>query len=147
MKIEQLIKDIQAEQPKALAGLSEAAAAKLLRTALRVVNKAIADTAEGAVSVPGLGNFKVRQHKSKEEGGEAAGSVRRIHFVPSSTEKRDPEQAKAAKAAKGEAAASPEREAKRAERQAARKTAGKAEKGEGKAGGKRAKAAAANDAE
>ncbi len=120
MKIEQIIEAIQADEPKALAGLPEAAASKLLRAAFRTVHKMVTEAPEGSVAVPNLGNFKVKMAQKKDEPD--AEPVRRVVFIAAAGEKRNRNETRAARS---QDEGHPDKDAKRAERQAARLAAGK----------------------
>lgn len=79
MKPIEIVKLIKEKQPEVLAGIPDKKAALLIRTTLAELGKQIAAAEEGAVKVPGLGNFRVRQIK-KEKPGEDAKTIKKVLF-------------------------------------------------------------------
>jgi len=67
MKANEIIEAIKQTNPKILGKMADKKAAKIVTAAFQEINKHLG-TAEGAVKVPGLGTFKVRELERNKEG-------------------------------------------------------------------------------
>jgi hypothetical protein len=114
MKIRETVSELIADNEKAFKDIPEARAAKLVQRVLEAIAKEIEDTAEGRVTVQGLGMFVIKNVEREKDGAKA--TVKRISF-----------RAKGAAGA-GEGAAA--KKAARAERKAARPAEGESGAGE-----------------
>lgn len=83
-----ILKNINASNPKALVKIDDPQALRLVRLALRQIAQQINSVESGSVKVAGLGSFRVRQVTRKSEGQDAV-NVRRVRFIaaPPSREK------------------------------------------------------------
>lgn len=78
MNVKDLVTQIKAAEPEALAKVPAGKAMVVLREALRLIKEEVAKTEEGVVSVPLLGQFRVRQVEVVKEG--QAAKARRVLF-------------------------------------------------------------------
>jgi hypothetical protein len=149
MKIRETVSELIADNEKAFKDMPEARAAKLVQQVLEAIGKQIEETAEGRVTVQGLGMFIIKNVEREKDGTKA--TVKRITFrvkggggdgEGAAAKKAARNERKAGKAGEGESAEGDAGEGKTrdpAERTAA-KAARKAARKEGK-GGKAGKGA------
>jgi len=144
MKIRETVSELIADNEKAFKDIPEARVAKLVQRVLEAIGKQIEDTAEGRVTVPGLGMFIIKNVEREKDGAKA--TVKRITFrvkggggdeKDAAAKKAARAERKAGKSADGESGEGEAGERKPrdpAERTAA-KAARKAARKEGKGGG------------
>jgi hypothetical protein len=68
MNVKDLVTQIKAAQPEALASVPNGRAMLILREAFRIMKEELASTEEGIVSVPMLGQFRIRQVEVEKDG-------------------------------------------------------------------------------
>jgi hypothetical protein len=126
MKIRETVSELIADNEKAFKDIPEVRAAKLVQRVLEAIGKQIEETAEGRVTVQGLGMFIIKNVEREKDGVKA--TVKRITFRAKSGA-GDGEGAAAKKAARAERKAGKAGEGEPGERKArdpAERTAAKA---------------------
>ena len=68
MTIKELIEKLSEEKPGTLAGIPPKKATALVRAVFTEINRAVAETADGTVTIVGLGHFRVKQVKREADG-------------------------------------------------------------------------------
>lgn len=147
MKIRETVSQVIAENEKSFKDIPEARAAKLVQLTLQQIATQISDTAEGRVSIQGLGVFIIKNVEREKEGVKS--TVKRVTFRAKGEGAATGGEGKAAKGAGGGRKARAEAEsgdgeqaaaktgdqaARKAARQAARKATGR--QGARKGGGR-----------
>jgi len=117
MKPNEIVELIKKSNPKVLGSLPEAKAAGLIRVALAQLGQHIVALNEGAVNVPGLGNFKIKQVEREKEGQKKTVKVVAFSAAKQKTKKDKSEKKQ------GKPKTKEERQAKRQARQAKKKSA------------------------
>lgn len=78
MKLIEIVEQIKETNPKILGKLTDAKAAKILSAAFAEISKQLDATDDGAVKVPALGAFAVKQVEREKEGEKL--TVKKISF-------------------------------------------------------------------
>jgi hypothetical protein len=99
MKPKEIVELVKKEDPKLFADMPDKKIAQIVRAAFGQVGKQLDATTEGAMKVPGLGNFRVRQGEREKDGQKVP--VKRVTFRRA---KQEPGARKRGKKARDEAA-------------------------------------------
>ncbi|MDQ9172261.1 hypothetical protein Q8A64_17765 [Oxalobacteraceae bacterium R-40] len=105
MDANQILEKIRTDSPALLSKIDDKVAARVVRATLAEIGKQLAQVDDGALSVPGLGRFKVKQVEKEKEGEKKI--AKRISFrvaKPMDEEKKQKRKAKREKAGKEQAA-------------------------------------------
>jgi hypothetical protein len=78
MKIAEIVEQIKEANPKTLGKLTDAKAARIISAAFAEVGKHVDATTEGAVKIPALGAFAIKQVEREKEGQKL--TVKKISF-------------------------------------------------------------------
>lgn len=100
MKVLELVAAVRAKHPAALAGLSDPAAARLLRISLGVLREGVDACEEGKVVLQGFGTFNVRKPKPKADAPADVSPKRIVRFAAAKAVEPKKGAVKAAKPAK-----------------------------------------------
>lgn len=80
IRVVDLVERARASHPKVFGDLSDQRVAALARLIMQQLNEDVSQIAEGALKVPGFGNFVVRQVDKKGDTGDTV--IRRVVFRP-----------------------------------------------------------------
>jgi hypothetical protein len=101
MNAAEIVEKIRAESPALLTKIDDKVAARVVRATLAEIGKQLAQVADGAVSVPGLGRFKVKQVEKEKEGEKK--NMKRISFRAAKPMDEEKKQARKEKKTKSKA--------------------------------------------
>lgn len=103
MNANEIVEKIRAESPALLSKIDDKVATRVVRATLAEIGKQLSQVEDGAVNLPGLGRFRIKQVEREKEGEKTA--AKRIRFKiakPMDEEKK--QKRKANKASSGKEA-------------------------------------------